>query len=210
MDAFATAHEMLRSLDAGTVTSLELVALHLERIDRFDADLGAFVTVDAPGVRTAAREADAARASIRHGRVSDDRRDVGARRAMPDTDAMTVRRLRAAGAIVLGKTNLPAGVSGQETANRVAGRTSNPWDRTRTAGGSSGGAAAALAASASSPCRSALARRSASVRGIDVGGGFRICRPVPRCVASVDPATIGGSERPESVVVASAPAVRRR
>jgi amidase len=63
---------------------------------------------------------------------------------VPDQDAVSVARLRSAGAIVLGKTNLPAGVSGQETANLVAGRTSNPWDTSRTPGGSSGGAAVAV------------------------------------------------------------------
>jgi amidase len=163
MDPFAGACEMLRSLDAGTVSSLELVDLHLERIGRFDADLAAFVTVDEDGARAAARRADGARAAgdpigPLHGlpiSLKDCFATAGLRTTagmveledhVPETDAVAVQRLRGAGAIVLGKTNLPAGVSGQETANRIAGRTCNPWDRGRTSGGSSGGAATALAA----------------------------------------------------------------
>ena len=163
MDPFAGAREMLASLEAGEVSSVELVELHLDRIRRFDPDLGSFVTVDEDGARTAAAEADRTRArggpsGALHGlpiSVKDAFATAGLRTTagmvdlgdhVPDTDAVAVQRLRAAGAIVLGKTNLPAGVSGQETANRVAGRTCNPWDRARTSGGSSGGAAAALAA----------------------------------------------------------------
>jgi amidase len=65
---------------------------------------------------------------------------------VPSTDAVAVARLRGAGAVVLGKTTCPSGVTGQETASALFGRTNNPWDRSRTPGGSSGGAAAALAA----------------------------------------------------------------
>jgi amidase len=65
---------------------------------------------------------------------------------LPDRDAVAVARLRAAGAVIVGKTNVPPGITGQETANSLFGRTVNPWNEERTPGGSSGGAAAALAA----------------------------------------------------------------
>lgn len=163
MHRFSSATEVLAALDRGETTSAELVDAMLERIDRDADEVGAFVTVDHDGARAAAREADDVRAGGRatgplHGlpitlkdafataglRTTAGMRDLADH--VPDADAVVVQRLRAAGAVVVGKTNLPAGVSGQETANAVAGRTRNPWDVDRTSGGSSGGAAAALAA----------------------------------------------------------------
>lgn len=160
--ATTSATELLRQLASGRTTSVELVDALLERIERHDAVLGAFVTVDADGARRAAREADAARAggdrrpllglpiSLKDSFATAGLRTTSGRPDqadhVPDGDAVSVARLRAAGAVVLGKTNLPTAVSGQETANVVAGRTRNPWDLDRTPGGSSGGAAAALAA----------------------------------------------------------------
>ena len=64
----------------------------------------------------------------------------------PDFDALVVQRLKAAGAVILGKTNVPRGLSDWQSYNPVYGTTNNPWDLTRTPGGSSGGSAAALAA----------------------------------------------------------------
>jgi amidase len=64
----------------------------------------------------------------------------------PESDALAVQRLKAAGAIILGKTNVPAGLNDWQSYNDVYGTTNNPWDLSRTPGGSSGGAAAALAA----------------------------------------------------------------
>ena len=64
---------------------------------------------------------------------------------MPDEDALVVQRLRAAGAIVVGKTNTPEFAFGPNTVNAVFGATRNPWNLALTAGGSSGGSAAALA-----------------------------------------------------------------
>src|SRR5262249_59503801 len=63
----------------------------------------------------------------------------------PDRDAVVVARMKSAGAILLGKTNCPPGGGGGETDNRVYGRTRNPYDLSRTVGGSSGGEAAAIA-----------------------------------------------------------------
>lgn len=163
VDVFSSATEMLRAMEAGEVSSAELANAHLERILRLDGELGAFVTVDEVGVRRAAVEADRRRAagepigplhglpvSIKDCFASAGLRTTAGKEDMsghvPDQDSVVVARLRAAGVVMLGKTNLPAGVSGQETANRLLGRTVNPWNSKRTSGGSSGGAAAALAA----------------------------------------------------------------
>ena len=82
---------------------------------------------------------------------------------VPDADALVVRRLRAAGAIVLGKTNCPEFAAGGNTFNEVFGRTRNPWDQSRTSGGSTGGGAAALATG-----------MIALAEGTDLGGSLRI------------------------------------
>ena len=68
---------------------------------------------------------------------------------VPDADSLLVERLRAAGAIVIGKTNTPEFGAGSQTFNAVFGATRNPWDLSRTPGGSSGGAAAAVASGCS-------------------------------------------------------------
>lgn len=163
MDPTAPAIELRAALAAGDVSSVELVQAALDRIGAQDGMLGAFVTVDADGALAAARSADEDRAAgsargVLHGvpmslkdcwATAGLRTTAGTRELadhVPDQDAVAVHRLRRAGAIVVGKTNLPAGVSGQETANAIAGRTVNPWDHHRTSGGSSGGAAAAVAA----------------------------------------------------------------
>lgn len=82
--------------------------------------------------------------------------------AIQQTDAEVVRKLKAEGAIILGKTNTPALCFCQETDNKLYGRTNNPWDTTRTAGGSSGGEAVAIAVGA-----------AAAGIGSDIGGSIR-------------------------------------
>lgn len=82
---------------------------------------------------------------------------------VPDEDALVVQRLRAAGAIIVGKTNCPEFAAGGNTFNAVFGRTRNPWDLTRSAGGSTGGGAAALATG-----------MIALAEGTDLGGSLRI------------------------------------
>jgi Asp-tRNA(Asn)/Glu-tRNA(Gln) amidotransferase A subunit family amidase len=156
------------------------VEAHLERIDRLNPRLNALVTVDAEGARTAAQDAEAALArgdalGALHGvpltikssiDVAGYRCETGTPlRAgnVPATDAPVVRRLRAAGAILLGNTNAPEFLMAYETDNPLYGRTNNPWDLERTPGGSSGGEAAAIAA-----------RCSAGGMGSDGGGSIRI------------------------------------
>ena len=82
---------------------------------------------------------------------------------VPDQDAEVVRRLRNAGAIILGKTNCPEFAAGGNTFNEVFGRTRNPWNTSKSAGGSTGGGAAALAAG-----------MIALAEGTDLGGSLRI------------------------------------
>ncbi|MBW3643554.1 MAG: amidase [Actinobacteria bacterium] len=179
VDPFTTATEMVRLLRAGRVSSRELVDLHLERIERLDGRLNAVVTVDAAGARRRADELDRRLPSngpvgLLHG-LPLTLKDCWATRGLrttagspamahhvPDVDAEVVKRLRAAGAVILGKTNVPEQVTGQETANAVFGRTCNPWHPDHTPGGSSGGAAAAVA--------TAL---SALEVGSDSGGSIR-------------------------------------
>ncbi len=160
---FAPAVELAEAVRLGKATSGELVEAYLGRIERFDGELRAYVLVDAEGARAAADAADRATAAggplgPLHG-VPVSLKDCWATAWLPtaagqgpdrattsDRDALVVERLRAAGAVVLGKTSVPPGITGQETADHRQRPTANPWDPSRTAGGSSGGAAAALAA----------------------------------------------------------------
>src|SRR4051794_38479952 len=156
LDGTATAAQIA----AGRVRSRDVVEAVLERIER--STTNAVVTVGADAARAAADERDAA---VRaggplgplHG-VPMTVKDAWAVRGMrstsgvpeladdvPRDDAVVVARLRAAGAVIVGRTNVPPGITGQETANSIFGRTVNPWNHERTPGGSSGGAAAALA-----------------------------------------------------------------
>ena len=156
IDATAAAAAVAR----GQVSSRKLVDDLLHRIEA--STTNAVITVDPEAAR---RQADACDASVRSGErlgplhgVPMTLKDAWAVRGLrstsglpeyaedvPADDAVAVARLRAAGAVIVGKTNVPPGITGQETANSLFGRTVNPWNRDRTPGGSSGGAAAALA-----------------------------------------------------------------
>jgi len=161
--AWMPATDQLAAMDAKEVSSTELVDLYLSRIDEHNAPLNAIVTVDADAARRAATEADAARArgdalGPLHGvpiTVKDSYETAGMRTVcgrpdladyVPTQDAEAVARLRRAGAIILGKTNMPTGNADVQASNPVFGRTNNPWDLSRTSGGSAGGGAAATAA----------------------------------------------------------------
>ncbi|AGB21640.1 amidase, Asp-tRNAAsn/Glu-tRNAGln amidotransferase A subunit [Mycobacterium sp. JS623] len=161
--AFLSATEQLAALNAKDLSSAELVDLYLARITKHNAPLNAVVTVDADGARRAAKQADAARSNGQslgplHGlpiTVKDSYETVGMRTVcgrpdladyVPTQDAEAVARLRRAGAIILGKTNMPTGNADVQASNPVFGKTNNPWDRSRTSGGSAGGGAAAAAA----------------------------------------------------------------
>lgn len=174
-----TAVETAEAIRAGRTTSESVVAAHLERIRRLNERLNALVLVDHRGALAAARDRDASLATSRspgplHGvpvTVKDCFATAGLRTTagsrqfadhVPERDATVVARLRAAGAVVLGKTNLPRLAMDLQTENRLFGLTCNPWDTARTPGGSTGGGAAAVAA-----------RMSPMELGSDVGGSIR-------------------------------------
>ena len=162
---YRSATQLAAAICTKQVSSDELVRAHLHRIEVVNPRLNAVVQI-ADAVLRDACAADAALASGRivgplHG-VPFTAKDVcetaGVISAagltsrashVPEHDAVVVARMKAAGAILLGKTNCPPGGSGGVTDNPVYGRTSNPYDVDRVPGGSSGGEAAAIAAGAS-------------------------------------------------------------
>ena len=159
--AFAGAAEQARLLAAGTITAPALLDLYLDRIARLDSTLGAYRVVLAGPAR---EEAAAAQARLDNGERSPllgvpiaikDDVDVagevttygtGAYGPAKTDDAEVVRRLRAAGAVILGKTAVPEMMLWSFTETLEFGATRNPWDTNRTPGGSSGGSAATVAA----------------------------------------------------------------
>jgi amidase len=161
--AFAPAHRLLALLSGGDVSSSDLVELYLQRIDEHDRSLNSVITLDPERARAEARQADAARAAGEplgslHGlpiTAKDSYETAGMRSAcgrrdlkdyVPDRDAEPIARLRRAGAIIMGKTNMPAGNQDVQADNPLFGPTNNPWDTSRTSGGSAGGGAVATAA----------------------------------------------------------------
>ena len=176
MDPFATATELLADLRAGKITSTDLTALYIRRIEWYDTKLNAVVVRDFDGARQAARVADAPNA---RGRLlglpitlkeSINVSGIGTTVGVPEWkdfvsqhDAPAWSRLRAEGAVLMGKTNVPPMLADWQSANPVYGRSNNPWDLGRTPGGSSGGGAAALAAGL-----------TALEVGSDIGGSIRV------------------------------------
>jgi amidase len=160
---FRPATELAGLLRSREISARELLDAHLDRIERLDPSVNAIVTLDAPGARAAADAADAALAAGEpvgplHGLpvAHKDTHATGGMRTtwgsplhtdtVPLRDELVVARLRSAGAIRVGKTNVPEFAAGSQTFNTVFGATHNPYRHGLSAGGSSGGAAAALAA----------------------------------------------------------------
>jgi Asp-tRNA(Asn)/Glu-tRNA(Gln) amidotransferase A subunit family amidase len=168
MDPIICAHltELGRDIREKKVSPCEIVDDHLRRIEVLHRKLNAFVHIDAEGAR---RQAKAAEAAVLHAEP------LGALHGLPLSikscidvagwpcaagsllrkdyiareDAVLVSRLKAAGAVLLGNTNTPEFLMAYETDNALTGKTSNPWDLSRSAGGSSGGEAAAIASGCS-------------------------------------------------------------
>jgi amidase len=157
-----TATALTARLRAGEVSAAEVMRAHLARIDAVNPELNAIVTLDRDGALAGADAADQRLAEGEplgplHGlpiAVKDLEDTAGMlttygspvfRDHVPGADTLLVARLRSAGAIVIGKTNTPEFGAGSQTFNQVFGATRNPFDRSRTPGGSSGGAAAAVA-----------------------------------------------------------------
>ncbi len=162
------------------VSATEITGAMLQRIERLEPELHAYITVAACEAMEAAQRCDAELAAGQdrgplHGipvavkdlfdtaglRTTSGSRIMAER--VPERDATCIARLRAAGAVIIGKTNLNEFACGVTTTNAHYGNTNNPWDRARTPGGSSGGSAAAVAAGL---CTLAT--------GSDTGGSIRI------------------------------------
>lgn len=194
-----SAKEQARLARSGEVTAVELLDAHLAEVSRRNGELNAIVALDEQLAYEQARLVDGLASEHRgalHG-VPTAVKDFGHVTGFPNTlghrhfvgsisdhDDLHVARMREAGAVFYGKTNIPELAAGSHSANEVYGVTRNPHDPSRSAGGSSGGAAAALAA-----------RFTAIADGSDMGGSLRnpaaFCgvvgmRPTPGVVPNAD------------------------
>jgi amidase len=177
---YQTAGDLARLIREGKASCTEILDAHLERVARYNPDLNAIVTLDEETARKRAREADLALANgvlwgPLHGvpvTIKDAYETAGLRTTssykplenyIPVRDATVVARLRQAGAIIIGKTNMPMLALDVQSNSPVFGRANNPWDITRTPGGSTGGGAASVAAG-----------MSTLEIGSDLGGSIRI------------------------------------
>jgi amidase len=175
---YQSASELARQLREGTLRIREALDAYLEQIARHNPAVNAVVTLDADGARqrAAALDAEGARGdqplwgvpvTIKDAWSVEGMRSTGGYPPLadyvPPRDATVVARLRAAGAIILGKTNVPILSSDTQTHNEIFGRTNNPWNLDRTPGGSSGGSAAAVSGGF-----------SALDVGSDIAGSIRI------------------------------------
>src|SRR5438552_2920474 len=179
IDSFASATEMLATLRARRASAVELLDDHVRRIARFNPTLNAIVEPDFERARREAADTDARRARGEDApllglpmtlKESINVRGLRTTAGMPfwkdfqsEHDAPITTRVKAAGAAVMGKTNVPQMLADWQSSNPVYGRTNNPWDRSRTPGGSTGGGAAALAAGLT-PLEF----------GSDIGGSIRV------------------------------------
>lgn len=176
--ALSTLTQQRDALRARALSATELVQLHIERIGRLDGPLNAVVVKHFDGALTAAAASDRRLARGEGGvlegvpvTIKEAINVIGLPTTVGDPayagfvsqhDAPSVQRLRAAGAIVIGKTNVPPEMADWQASNPIYGRTNNPWDLTRTCGGSSGGGAAVAAG------------LSALDLGSDIGGSVRV------------------------------------
>jgi Asp-tRNA(Asn)/Glu-tRNA(Gln) amidotransferase A subunit family amidase len=177
---FLAATTMAQQVKQKKISPVDLIEAHLLQIEKLNPTLNAYVQVDTDGARAHAHRAhemivrDEALGPL-HGVPVSIKSSIAVSGMLCETgtrlraglkasdDAVLVKRLRAAGAIILGVTNTPEFLMAWETDNLLHGRTNNPWDLTRTAGGSSGGEAASISAGC-----------SAGGVGSDGGGSIRV------------------------------------
>src|SRR4051812_42416603 len=156
---FTPARKLAAMLRSRKISATETTKAFIAQIERVNANVNAIVTFLPEQELAAARAIDRKKQKTLLGglpiaykdnvQTKGIRTTFGSRifeKNIPDEDHLIVQRLSAAGAITLGKTNLPEFAAGSQTFNSVFGATKNPYDATRTCGGSSGGAATALAA----------------------------------------------------------------
>lgn len=173
------ATELVELLRTKELSAVELLAAHMERIDRINPQVNAIVTFTPELAQERAKAADAATARGEslgplHG-LPVAHKDTTATKGIrttwgspiykdfvPETNALIIERMQAAGCVTIGKTNVPEFGAGSQTFNTLFGKTRNPYDLTKTSGGSSGGAAVALATG-----------MHAIADGSDLGGSLR-------------------------------------
>jgi Asp-tRNA(Asn)/Glu-tRNA(Gln) amidotransferase A subunit family amidase len=177
---FLSASKLADLVRAKEVSPVEVVEAHIRRIEEVNPKINAFVTTTFASARDAARAAEqmigrGETLGPLHGvpiSIKDSIETAGVRTVsgtrlresyVPESDALVVTKLKRAGAIILGKTNVPEMAMDYRSENPVFGRTSNPWDLNRVPGGSSGGEAAAIATGC-----------SAAGIGSDLGGSVRV------------------------------------
>ncbi|RDI68062.1 amidase [Nocardia pseudobrasiliensis] len=176
---FATLRDQVAALQAKTVSATELLEQCIARIEKFDDKVNAVVVRDFDRARAAAKQADAALARGQREpllgvpvAVKESFNVAGlpttwgfpdAAGWLPAEDAALVTRVKSAGGVVIGKTNVPLALHDWQSYNEIYGTTNNPWDLTRSPGGSSGGSSAALAAG-----------YVTLALGSDIGGSLRV------------------------------------
>jgi amidase len=191
---FASASELAQAIRDKQLSAQEVVEAHIRRIEAVNPKLNAVVQLTAEAAMAQARAADA---SLARGEISGPLHGVpitlkdnieaagvictggtqGRATYIPPEDATVVARMKAAGAILLGKTNLPEFCQAYETDNVIYGRTNNPYDLSRTSGGSSGGESAIIAA-------------GGSPLGLGTDGGGSLRWPAHCCgIATIKPTT---------------------
>jgi aspartyl-tRNA(Asn)/glutamyl-tRNA(Gln) amidotransferase subunit A len=174
----ATLSELSAALAEKRISSVELARLFLERIERLNAELNAFITVDPPRALAQAQRADRDRAAGKAGPLTGiplAHKDIFCTKGLRTTcgsrmlenfvspyDAHVIERFEAAGTVVLGKTNMDEFAMGSSNETSYFGPVRNPWDRALVPGGSSGGTAVAVAA-----------RMAPAGTGTDTGGSIR-------------------------------------
>jgi amidase len=176
---FQSATSLARMIRQGTISARDLLEIYLARVDKYNPAINAIIIQDRDGARARADAADRARqqgANLGplHGvpmTIKESYDLTGTpttfgigqlRDNIAQSDALAVERLTAAGANIFGKTNVPLRLADFQSYNEIYGVTNNPWDHTRTPGGSSGGSAAALASG-----------MTALEIGSDIGGSIR-------------------------------------